>query len=50
MKLIHSSAEVWKQECGLEGAYKAIERAARLSYKSEDKITTDSAKYFVERF
>lgn len=48
MKLIHSSAEVWRQEYGLEGAYKAIERAARLSYKSEDKITVDSAKPFVE--
>lgn len=49
MKLIHSSAEVWRQGYGLEGAYKAIERAARLSYKSEDKITADSAKHFVER-
>lgn len=48
MKLIHSSAEVWKQEYDLKGAYKAVERAARLSYKSEDKITVDSAKPFVE--
>lgn len=49
MKLIHSKAELLKQPSGLEGVYKAIELAGRTCYKSEDKITEDSAKDFVER-
>ena len=49
MKLIKPSFEIWKQEPGLEGIYKAIERAGRVCYKSEDKITEDSAKPFVDR-
>ena len=49
MKLINPSFEIWEQEPGLEGIYKAIERAGRVCYKSEDKITEDSAKGFVER-
>ena len=49
MKLIKPSFEIWKQEPGLEGIYKAIERAGRVCYKSENKITEDSAKGFVDR-
>ena len=49
MKLIKPSYEIWQQPCGLEGAYKQIERAGRICYKSEDKITENSAKSFVDR-
>lgn len=49
MKLIKPSFEILEQEPGLNGIYKAIERAGRTSYKSEDKITEDSAKPFVDR-
>jgi thymidylate synthase (FAD) len=49
MKLIKPSFEIWEQEPGLEGIYKVIERAGRVCYKSEDKITEDSAKPFVDR-
>lgn len=49
MKLIKPSFEILDQQCGLEGIYKQIEIAGRTCYKSEDKITEDSAKGFVER-
>ena len=49
MRLIKPSFEIWDQEGGLEGIYKQIERAGRVCYKSEDKITETSAKEFVER-
>lgn len=49
MKLIKPSFEIWNQPAGLEGVYKQIEKAGRVCYKSEDKITEDSAKPFVER-
>lgn len=49
MKLIKPSFEIWKQPAGLEGVYKQIERVGRVCYKSEDKITGDSAKPFVDR-
>lgn len=49
MKLIESKAEYITQEEGLEGIYKQIELAGRTCYKSEDKITEDSAKGFVEQ-
>ena len=49
MKLIKSSYKIIPQEAGLEGTYKAIERAGRTCYKSEDKITDTSAKEFVDR-
>lgn len=48
MKLIKPSFSIIEQEPGIEGIYKAIERAGRTCYKSEDKITEDSAKKFVE--
>lgn len=49
MKLIQSEAKYIPQENGLEGIYKQIELAGRTCYKSEDKITEDSAKEFVDR-
>lgn len=49
MKLCKPSFEIWDQQEGLEGVYKQIERAGRVCYKSEDKITENSAKEFVER-
>lgn len=49
MRLIKPSYSIWEQEPGLKGIYKAIERAGRVCYKSEDKITEDSAEGFVDR-
>ena len=49
MRIIKPSFEIWDQQEGLEGIYKQIERAERIRYKSEDKITETSAKEFVER-
>ena len=49
MKLIDSKVEVIEQLPGLEGVYKQIELAGRTCYRSEDKITEDSAKEFVDR-
>lgn len=44
MKLTSQKATLLQQEAGEVGIYKAIERAARVCYKSEDKITDDSYK------
>ena len=49
MRLIESKVELLPQPAGLEGVYKQIEIAGRTCYKSEDKITADSAKEFVDR-
>ena len=49
MKLVKPYFEIWEQPAGLEGVYKQIEKAGRVCYKSEDKITEDSAKPFVDR-
>lgn len=49
MRLIKQSFEILDQQCGLEGIYKQIEISGRTCYKSEDKITDDSAKEFVDR-
>ena len=49
MRLIKQSFEIWNQPAGLEGVYKQIEKVGRVCYKSEDKITEDSAKPFVDR-
>lgn len=48
MRLINSSFKVLLQSPGLEGIYKQIEIGARNCYKSEDKITDDSAEKMVE--
>ena len=49
MRLIKPSYEIIPQQSNLEGVYKQIELAGRTCYKSEDKITSDSAKSFVDR-
>lgn len=50
MRIIEQSFEVLEPSgYDLGSIYKDIERAARVSYKSEDRITEDSAKPFVER-
>lgn len=45
MKLIESSVQIIEEK----DPYKMIELAGRTCYKSEDKITENSAKEFVER-
>lgn len=45
MKLIESSVQIIEEK----DPYKTIELAGRTCYKSEDKITEDSAKEFVDR-
>lgn len=49
MKLIKPSFLIKEQESGLLGIYRQIEYAGRICYKSSDKITEDSAKFFVDR-
>lgn len=49
MRLIKPNVEIIEQQPGLEGIYKQIELTGRTCYKSEDKITEDSAKAFVDR-
>lgn len=49
MRLIKPYFEIIEQEPGLEGIYKQIELTGRTCYRSEDKITPDSAKGFVDR-
>ena len=49
MKLVKTYFEILEQDSGILGVYKAIERAGRLSYKSENKITDTSAVPFVEK-
>lgn len=49
MNLINPNVELLVQQAGLDGLYKQIELAGRTCYKSEDKITDDSAKAFVDR-
>lgn len=49
MKLIKPSFEIIDQPSGLEGMYKQIELVGRVSHKSEDRITEDSSKEFVDR-
>lgn len=48
MKLIDSSVELLTQEPGFTGILKHIEKIARTCYKSENKITEDSAVAFVD--
>jgi len=48
MKLIKPSFSILEQKPGLEGVLSHIELCGRTAYKSEDKITTDSAPKFVE--
>lgn len=48
MKFVKQSFEIIPQEEGINGIFKQIELAARTCYKSQDKITENSAKDFVE--
>lgn len=47
MKLVKPSFEIIEQEAGKEGLLRHIEKCGRTCYKSEDKITEDSAEKFV---
>lgn len=49
MQLIKPSVQIIPQEEGLLGVYKQIEKAGRTCYKSEDRITEDSAEKFVQK-
>lgn len=61
MNIVRQSHEIWGQiytvgnspekdkQSLLESIFKHIERVGRVCYKSEDKITKDSAKTFVDR-
>lgn len=49
MRLIKPSFEIWGHENTLEGIYKQIERVGRVCYKSEDKISENTYKDFVDR-
>ena len=48
MNFIEPSVEIIQQGPGIDGMMKMIELAGRTAYKSEDKITEDSAKKFVK--
>ena len=48
MKIIKPSVEIIPQFAGYEGMLKHIELCGRVCYKSEDKITDNSAKDFVD--
>ena len=49
MKVVEPSVEILKQEdFSIKGIKRFIEQCARLSYKSEDKITEDSYEKFVQ--
>ena len=49
MKLIKPKFEILEQAPGMDGMLKQIEIAGRTCYKSQDKITEDSAEKFVEQ-
>lgn len=49
MNLIKPKFEILEQQPGMDGIYKMIELAGRTCYRSEDKITPDSAAAFVDR-
>lgn len=48
MRLIKPSFEIIEQKPGLDGLLQHIERCGRTCYKSEDKITEESAPKFVD--
>ena len=50
MRLINQSYEICNQtDFSISGIYKNIEKCTRVAYKSEDKITKDSAVSFVNK-
>ena len=48
MRLIKPKVKIINQEPGVEGLFKHMELCARTCYKSEDKITEDSARKFID--
>lgn len=48
MRLCKPHFEIIEQQPGIDGIYKMIELAGRTCYRSENKITEDSAKLFVD--
>ena len=49
MRLINQSYEICNQtDFSISGIYKHIEKCTRVAYKSEDKITEDSANKFIK--
>lgn len=48
MKIEKSHVEILPQEPGVEGMLRLVEKVGRTAYKSEDRITNDSYKKFVE--
>ena len=48
MKLVKPSFEIIEQKSGLDGLLQHIEKCGRTCYKSEDKITEESAPKFVD--
>lgn len=48
MKVIDASVQEIKQAPGIKGIYQHIEKCGRTCYKSEDKITEDSAMKFFQ--
>lgn len=49
MKLIKASFNIIEQGPSIDGIYKIIEQAGRVCYKSEDKISENTYKEFVDR-
>ena len=49
MKLIKPYFEIIEQKPDIKGLYKQVELCGRVAYKSEDKITEDSYKGFVDK-
>ena len=50
MRLINQSYEICNQiDFSMSGIYKHIEKCTRVAYKSEDKITEDSAASFIDK-
>lgn len=47
MRIIKPTVELIEQEPGIEGLFKHMELCARTCYKSEDRITEDSARKFI---
>jgi thymidylate synthase (FAD) len=48
VRLIKPKVKIINQEPGVEGLFKHMELCARTCYKSEDKITEDSARKFID--
>ena len=49
MRLIKPSYQIIEQKSGLDGVYRIIEQVGRVCYKSEDKISENTYKDFVDR-